>query len=284
MSRQLRIEFPGAVYHVTSRGNARLPIYENNPDRNRFLQVLAEAVSSHNWICHAYCLMDNHYHLLLETPDGNLSIGMRHLNGVYTQSFNRKHGRVGHLFQGRFKALLVDRDSYLLELCRYVVLNPVRAGMVKRPADYQWSSYRATAGLVQAADFLSTGWVLSQFGKQRAATRRKYAAFVEDGIDRPGPWGEVRNQILLGGERFVREMAEKLGNSRDLKEVPRAQRFADRPSLAELFDKLDTLSREERNQLVCLTHREHGYTLTEIGNAIGLHYSSISKIIARDLH
>ena len=284
MSRQLRIEFPGAVYHVTSRGNARLPIYENNPDRNRFLQVLAEAVSSHNWICHAYCLMDNHYHLLLETPDGNLSIGMRHLNGVYTQSFNRKHGRVGHLFQGRFKALLVDRDSYLLELCRYVVLNPVRAGMVKRPADYQWSSYRATAGLVQAADFLSTGWVLSQFGKQRAATRRKYAAFVEDGIDRPGPWGEVRNQILLGGERFVREMAEKLGNCRDLKEVPRAQRFADRPSLAELFDKLDTLSREERNQLVCLTHREHGYTLTEIGNAIGLHYSSISKIIARDLH
>ncbi len=116
MTHQLRIKFPGAVYHVTSRGNARLPVYEDNPDRNRFLQVLAEAVSRHNWICHACCLMDNHYHLLLETPDWNLSIGMRHLNGIYTQSFNRKHGRVGHLFQWRFKALLVDHDSYLLEL------------------------------------------------------------------------------------------------------------------------------------------------------------------------
>ena len=138
MVRPLRLEFPGAVYHVTSRGNAREPIFADERDRAGYLAVLGSAVARHNWLCHAYCLMGNHYHLLVETPDGNLSLGMRHLNGVYTQEYNRRHGRVGHVFQGRFKAIVVDRDSYLLELCRYVVMNPLRAGMVESPDDYRW--------------------------------------------------------------------------------------------------------------------------------------------------
>ena len=128
MARPLRIEFPGAIYHVTARGNARNAIVLDDEDRELFLVCLGEVILLFGWVCHAYCLMDNHYHLLIETPEGNVSRGMRQLNGVFTQRFNRRHGQVGHLFQGRFKAIVVDRESYLLELCRYVVLNPIRAG------------------------------------------------------------------------------------------------------------------------------------------------------------
>jgi len=131
MARPLRLSYPGALYHVTARGNARQAIYTDDADRQMFLLVLEDVETRYHWLCHAYCLMDNHYHLLLETPQGNLSAGMRQVNGVYTQRFNRRHGRVGHIFQGRFKAILVERESYLLELCRYLVLNPVRAGIVR---------------------------------------------------------------------------------------------------------------------------------------------------------
>jgi REP-associated tyrosine transposase len=126
MARPLRLEFPGAIYHLTGRGNARQKIFFADPDRELFLDTFGGVVSRYGWICHAYCLMANHYHLLVETPKANLSLGMRQLNGVYTQAFNRRHKRVGHLFQGRFKAILVEKESYLLELCRYIVLNPVR--------------------------------------------------------------------------------------------------------------------------------------------------------------
>jgi len=149
MSRPLRIEFPGAFYHVTSRGNERKAIFYSDGDRLIFSDVLADVCRRFNWIVHAYCQMDNHYHLLVETPDGNLSKGMRHLNGVYTQRFNRKQNRIGHVFQGRYKAILVDKDSYLLELARYIVLNPVRARMLRSAEDWPWSSYRATAGCVR---------------------------------------------------------------------------------------------------------------------------------------
>src|SRR4030042_6670680 len=140
MARPLRIEFPGAVYHVTSRGNERKAIFRDDQDRKMFLDALVEVARRYNWLCHAYCLMGNH--LLIDTPDGNLSIGMRQLNGICTQRFNKRHGRVGHLFQGRFKAVLVQKDSHLLEACRYVVLNPVRAKGGERPEEWVWSSYR----------------------------------------------------------------------------------------------------------------------------------------------
>ena len=147
----MRIEFRGAVYHVTSRGNTRQAIFRDDIDRIDFLEVLYSVVKRFNFIVHAYCMMRNHYHLLIETPDGNLSQGMRQLNGVYTQRFNRRHNRVGHVLQGRYKAILVEKNSYLLELARYVVLNPVRAaGIVKSPGDWKWSSYRATAGYEKA--------------------------------------------------------------------------------------------------------------------------------------
>jgi putative transposase len=132
MSRPLRLEFPDALYHITSRGDRREDIYEDYDDRSGFLDVFASVIDQFNWVCYAYCLMTNHYHLLVQTPDGNLSKGMRQLNGIYTQNYNRRHNKTGHLFQGRYKSILVDKDNYLLELSRYIVLNPVKAGMVKR--------------------------------------------------------------------------------------------------------------------------------------------------------
>ncbi len=146
MARPIRIEFEGALYHVTSRGDRREAIYEDDGDRARFLELLGEVAGGFNWVVHAYCLMSNHYHLLIETPDGNLSKGMRQLNGVFTQYSNRRHRRTGHLFQGRYKAILVDADRYLLELARLVVLNPVRAGMVADAGDWPWSSNGAMVG------------------------------------------------------------------------------------------------------------------------------------------
>jgi REP element-mobilizing transposase RayT len=143
MSRPLRIELSGGVYHVTSRGGGREAIYWSDVDREAWLALLGRVCERFNWVCHAYCQMSNHYHLVLETPEGNLAQGMRQLNGVYTQTINRSRQRVGHVFQGRYKAILVEKDSYLLELARYVVLNPVRAGMVSDAGDWPWSSYPA---------------------------------------------------------------------------------------------------------------------------------------------
>lgn len=160
MARQLRIEYAGALYHVTSRGNAQESIYRNNDDRNKFLSVLNIVCNRFNWYCHSYCLMDNHFHLLIETNNPTLSLGTKFLNGTYTQYFNRAHKRVGHVYQGRFKGVLVEKESYLLELSRYIILNPVRARMVRSTKESPWSSYRATAGLSNPQPCLTTDWLL----------------------------------------------------------------------------------------------------------------------------
>ena len=279
MARPLRIEFPGALYHVTARGNARQDIFLTDEDRQRFLGVLAQVVSRFHLLLHAYCLMDNHFHLVVETPEANLSNAMRQLNGVYTQGFNRRHQRVGHVLQGRFKAILVDRDSYLLELCRYVVLNPVRAKTTRKAATYPWSSYRATAGLGPTPPYLTIDWLLSQFGQQRAAAQRKYQAFVADGSDQGSPWEAVRGQVLLGSERFVDQLAAGLRDKRLLTEIPRRQRFAARPTLRQLFGARTRTDRARRNEAMRRAHLKHGYSLSEIGRAANLHYSTISRIV-----
>jgi putative transposase len=167
MARPLRIEFAGALYHITSRGNAREDIYKDDSDRDSFLELLHKTNIRHGWICHAYCLMSNHYHLLIETSRPTLSKGMKYLNGSYTQRYNYHHQRVGHVFQGRYKSILIEKESYLQELSRYIVLNPVRARMVHSAVDWPWSSYRATAGYTSPGDYLSTDWILSGFGKRK---------------------------------------------------------------------------------------------------------------------
>lgn len=279
MARPLRIEFSGALYHVTARGNARQDIFLDDKDRHRFLEVLGRVVSRFHLLLHAYCLMDNHFHLVVETPEANLSKAMRQLNGVYTQAFNRRHGRVGHVLQGRFKAIVVDRDSYLLELCRYVVLNPVRARRTRKPETYPWSSYRATAGLAPTPPFLTVDWLLSEFGRQRPVAQRKYRAFVAEGLSHSSPWEHVQGQVLLGSEGFVERLAPGLRDKQSFKEIPRQQRFAARPKLSQLFSARSRADHARRDEAIRLAHVVHGYSLSEIGRAVGLHYSTISRIV-----
>jgi putative transposase len=266
MARPLRLEFANAVYHLTSRGNARRGIFFNDGDRELFLQTLAHVVSRYSWICHAYCLMANHYHLLVETPKANLSIGMRQLNGIFTQSFNRRHKRVGHLFQGRFKAVLVEKESYLLELCRYVVLNPVRVKGGTKTAAWKWSSYRATAGLASVPEFLSTDWLLEQFGKNRRVAQKRYREFVRDGITNR-PWDQLKGQIYLGSDKFIeRHSAE----DKELKAIPRAQLHAFKPTLERIFAR-------DGETGIGRAYREHGYRLQEIAAYLGVHYATVSR-------
>ncbi len=276
MARPLRIEFPGALYHVTSRGNARQRVFRDDEDRETYLATLAWVVGRFRWCCHAYCLMDNHVHLLIETPQPNLSRGMRQLNGVYTQRFNRRHRKVGHLFQGRFKAILVEKEGYLLELARYIVLNPVRAKMVKTPERYPWSSYQPMLGLAPVPPALATDWILDQFAGTRATARRRYAKFVHEGVGVPGPWEEVKGQVLLGSEAFV-ERLTPLFQECSTTEIPKRQRLVHRPSLKRLLAGTD--SKTARNIAMVQAYLKHGYTLSEIGRVVGLHYATISRLI-----
>ncbi len=279
MARPLRLEFPGAIYHITSRGNARLPIFEDDQDRFHFLEVLKNSVERFNWLCHAYCLMENHYHLVVETPEGNLSQGMRHINGVYTQDYNRRHHRMGHIYQGRYKSIVVDRDSYLLELCRYVVLNPIRAGMVEEPGQYVWSSYRATAGLERRPSFLTADWILAQFDARQEQARRGYRRFVLAGIRGPRPWESLRSQCILGSELFVERLKPAIKDKSMIREIPKRERLAFRPSLDVLFGKEKKRDKTDRNEAIRAAHMEYGYSLTEIAENLGLHYTTISKIV-----
>lgn len=276
MARPLRIEFPGALYHVTSRGNRQETIFEDDEDREVFLGVLAEVVSRFNWLCHAYCLMGNHYHLVIETPDGKLSKGMRQLNGVFTQACNRRHHRAGHLFQGRFKSILVDRESYLLELSRYVVLNPVRAGMVGAAANWPWSSYRATAGERTAPAFLTTDALLSTFGKRKQKARERYVRFVAEGLGQEGPWRHLQQQIYLGDEAFVRRMQAEAGNTDDEFSVPKLQRRAPAASLAAI-----EASHADRNEAMIAAHASGAYSYREIAAHFGMHPASVGRIVRR---
>jgi putative transposase len=266
MARPLRVEFSGAIYHLTSRGNARQKVFFTDADRELFLDTLTGVVSRYGWICHAYCLMANHYHLLVETPKANLSLGMRQLNGMYTQSFNRRHNRVGHLFQGRFKAILVEKESYLLELCRYIVLNPVRVKGKGEIGAWKWSSYRATAGLASVPEFLSTDWILEQFGKNRAKAQKQYRTFVREGLE-SRPWEELKGQIYLGSEAFIERHSP--GNQ-ELKEIPRVQLKAVKPSLERIFAK-------SGKRAIVQAYREHGYRLQEIAAHLGVHYATVSR-------
>ncbi|MEO8298799.1 MAG: transposase [Burkholderiales bacterium] len=283
MSRPLRIEWPGGLYHVTSRGDRREPIVEDDADRGAWVSVLGETCGRFGWRVHAWCLMDNHYHLLLETPDANLSLGMRQLNGVWSQWFNRAHGRVGHVFQGRYKAIMVERQSYLLELARYVVLNPLRAGMVSDLGDYPWSSYRATAGVdaeARAAQgtspaWLETDWLLSQFATSREAAHRAYVDFVRAGVGLPSVWQELRSQVFLGGEDFLREMQDQLADDLPLREVPRLQR---RPVSQPLADYCAMhCAGLPRNQAMSVAYRSGAYRLREIAQYFGVHEATVSR-------
>jgi REP element-mobilizing transposase RayT len=278
MARPLRLEFAGALYHVTARGNEQRSIFLGDADGDRaaYLAVLGATCERFNWLVHAYCLMTNHYHLLVETPDANLSRGMRQLNGVFTQYVNRTHSRVGHLLQGRFKAIVVERESYLLELSRYVVLNPVRAGMVAAPGDWPWSSYRAMVGEVPAPGWLETDAVLRAFAEERTTAVAGYRRFVAEGIGAASPWQALKGQIYLGSEPFVERMQARIDPQRPLREIPKRQRRALAKPLADYAARCP-----ERDRAMAEAYLSGVYSMQAIAEHFGVSRMTVSRAVKR---
>lgn len=300
MSRQLRLEFPGAIWHVTSRGNERREIFRDDTDRRRFVTLLSKVITERRWILHAWVLMSNHYHLLVETPEVGLSRGMKWLNQEYAEGFNERHHRVGHLFQGRFKSILVEREGHLLELIRYIVLNPVRCHAVAFAGDYEWSNYRATAGLQPAPAWLEIDWTLDQFGAEnRAGAHEAYRRFVADARGAAyNPWERVIGQIYLGGAAFCDRMQALVAGAERSREHPRAQRMFVRPTLDALVtliaDRFEVraadLKRKSRGQarkaLALLAVDDAGLTLRSIADWMGVSDWAASKMrkVATELY
>jgi len=273
MARPLRIELAGGLYHVTSRGDRREDIYLDDADRMAWLELFGQVCRRFNWVCHAWCLMDNHYHIVVETVEGNLAQGMRQLNGVYTQTFNRTHQRVGHVFQGRYKAIMVEKDSYLLELARYVVLNPVRARMVKEVADWSWSSYAAMVGTQAAPEWLQTDWILGQFFAQRRRAIQSYIDFVRSGIGLPSIWDQLSGQVFLGSDRFLKRM-QAMTDKLAIGEIPRAQR---RPAAKPLdyYRK----KHSDTKAAMAAAYSTGDYTMQAIADYFGVHYATVSRAV-----
>ena len=252
-----------------ARGNARARVYRGHADYEFFLETVAHTVERYGWICHAYCLLANHYHLVVETPQANLPRGMRQLNGLYARRFNLRHGRCGHVFQARYRAIVVEKESHLLTVCRYVERNPVRAGIVDDPGDYRWSSYRARVGLEPPPRFLTTDEVLAGFAPTRALAQARYCDFVRSGDDE-GLDEQARGE-RLGSEAFL---SERFGLDPPIAEIPRVQVEPLPPPLADIF---------EREALpVLVAYRRHGYTLAEIARHLGKHYSTASRRLKRE--
>jgi REP element-mobilizing transposase RayT len=272
MARPLRIEFEGALYHVTSRGNACGDIFLDDRDRRRFLGLMGEVCEQTGWQCYAYCLMTNHYHLLIQTPRANLAAGMRQLNGRYSQAFNRSHERVGHVLQGRYFAIHVDREAHLLEVCRYVVLNPVRAALVTSPADWPWSSYRATIRAAPAPPWLAVEATLAGFGSNAASAIERYRAFVAAGRDVPRLSSSVTQQVFLGSAAFVDQLRTRIGDSRDLSQVPRAQVARPLDWYASQFP--------HRDLAMARANLSGDHSQADIARHFGVHRSTVSRAIS----
>jgi len=267
MARPARICFPGALYHVVARGNAREPIVRDDEDRAAFLDVVAHVVERHALVLYAYCLMGNHYHLGVETPLANLPLAMRQLNGLHANRFNRRHNRVGHVFQARYRAILVEKETYLLDVCRYIVRNPVRAGICQRPGDYSWSSYRQTADLAKRGGFLASDAVLLLFAGERNSAQSRYRAFVAAAD--PDLEAEIVGE-RLGSDAFL---AERF-TPEPIPEIPRAQWQPTPPTLTEIF-ATDTTP-------IATAYRRHGYSLAAIADHLGCHYATISRKLSAE--
>ncbi len=283
MGRPLRIEYPGAFYHVTSRGNERKDVFKSRRDREKFLEYLESATERYGAVIHVYCLMSNHYHLLIETPDGNLSQIMRHINGAYTNYFNAKRKRSGHLFQGRYKALLIEADAYATTVSRYMHLNPVRVGMVATPEEYQWSSYQAYIGLDKTPKWLQTVFISGHFGNTAGKAANVYRCFVNEllGREYSNPLEQSVAQAILGSAEFVMEIEEnylsKRGRDRNL---PELRKVARRFSLDQIIQTGRTHLGEDRmadKAIIYLCHRHSGARLREIGERFGVGESAVSQ-------
>ena len=272
MTRPLRLEFPGAVYHVTSRGNRQASIFRNDADRLAWLSILGLTCERFNFSVHGYCQMTNHFHLLVETADGGLGSGMRYLNGVYAQHVNRRHDLHGHLFQGRYHAVLVQKDSHLLELARYIVLNPVRAGMVKRPQDWRWSSYHATVGSLPHKEWFDAQWLVEQFGSSTISPADSYRRFVGEGHSGDSPLVKLRHRLLLGDEEFA---ARCQGTGPKM--VQHASRAQRRIAALSLADYAATFA--SRDAAMAEAYRSTAFTMAEIGAYFRVSSKTVSRAV-----
>ncbi len=273
MGRPLRIEFAGAIYHVTSRGDRQEAIFWNDGDRFAWQQVLASVCARFNWKIHAFCQMGNHYHLIVETVAGTLARGMRQLNGEYTRYFNFRNSTVGHLFQGRYKAILVQRQTYLLELSRYVVLNPVRAGMVPSPEAWPWSSFGITCSDAAAPAWLDKVWLLSQFSVERERAVQAYREFVDEGIGGRNPMEDLRNQLFLGDDNFLKQVSAG-AQAMTVTETTRAQKKGIATELNE-YGRLFS----NRREAMARAYIDGAYTMAEVAAHFGVHYKTVSRAV-----
>ena len=289
MSRPLRVEYPGAFYHVTSRGNERKMVFQSTRDRERYLSYLESAHERYGAVIHTYCLMGNHYHLLLETPRGNLSQIIHHINGAYTTYFNVKRDRSGHLFQGRFKGILVEKDAYCKELSRYIHLNPVRAGMVKSPSEYPWSSYRCFVGKQKRPDWLTTELILGDFGGEGRRGFKRYREYVErtEAKELENPFKRVIASTFLGSEEFINDLRiEYLEKKKvDRRNIPAIRKVLRGPSpediekgVVKVLGKDHSLGKK---MCVYLSRQYSGMSLDEIGAYFGMKGSAVSQLSRR---
>jgi len=298
MGRPIRIQYPGALYHVTSRGNERRDIFVDDDDRRKFLGILADYHDRFGIVLHCYVLMDNHYHLVLETPLGNLVKVMHGVNSSYTGYFNRKYVRAGHLFQGRYKAIVVQKDAYLLELSRYVHLNPVRAGIVKDPEEYTWSSYLGYIRKSKRVEWVEYAWILSHFDQGGKAGQKNYRQFVTGalGKDKDSPLRQLYGQLVLGSEEFIEKIKALLKGEKISQEIVERKRLEHYPrpdkilaAVASAFGQpqgrvLEKQGRKNTAKKVAtyLMKRYACLDNKEIGKMFGgLHYSAVSKAAAR---
>lgn len=273
MSRPLRIEHSGALYHVTARGDRRDRIYRSDNDRLVWLSILGETCARFNFVIHAYCQMTNHYHLLVETVGGGLNRGMRYLNGNYSQYFNRTHSLVGHVYQGRYDAILCQRDNYLLELSRYIELNPVRARMRSLPEEWPWSSYRTKMGMQHSPVWLRPEAVLLHLASNQEEARQAYRQFVLAGIHGPNPLRAVKNQMFLGDEAFC-QRAVDTDVPGDMFEIKRDQRKVLVAPLSEYFSQC-----RDPKEAMARAYLSLGYTMSEIALFARVSVRTVSRAV-----
>jgi REP element-mobilizing transposase RayT len=291
MARPLRIAFPGAFYHITARGNERKAVFKSKRDREKFLEYLETATERYHAVIHAYCLMDNHYHLLLETPAGNLSRIMHHVNGAYTTYFNVKRARSGHLFQGRYKAIVVEKDEYAKELSRYIHLNPVRAKMVQSPEQYAWTSYRFYIGKDKAPSWLQRQFILDYFGSPINVAQKGYEKFVLQLVDKDykSPLKDVFGSVLLGSQAFIdcirNEFVSKQKSDRNVPALKQLVRQATIPDICQTVESvLGETPRLSRKAKIYLCRKHTPASLALIGDRFGIGDSAVAQSCSRFLN
>jgi REP element-mobilizing transposase RayT len=287
MARPLRIEYPGAFYHVICRGNEKRNIFNTDSDRRKFLACLKELITRYHIKVHTYCLMNNHYHLVIETPEGNLTKVMHTLNSSYTAYFNATHKRRGHLFQGRYKAILVQADEYLHHLSRYIHVNPVRAKVAKEPHQYPWSSYRDFIGKRQTSELINTKFILSVFDKERNRAQRLYRRFVEEATDKEANnlRENIRSGFILGDSKFLGWVRDKFVKDKTDKEIPQLRQLRRRITIEQIEALVKKQVDDERlcrKVGIYLSRKYTGKKLSEIGRYYGeLTEAGVSRVYSR---